>query len=135
MRAGFPRALREQLAPLEAQCPVGVLASLGRVFLEESPHCRLPEQRADAFQGAGGSASRATVHIAGLYALLAHRLQDLAVTDGRAADPGHAAAVVPHWRAGALVIRDVGSWRVEVLGQVAAKQACFLSRFSNRVAG
>jgi hypothetical protein len=62
------------------------------------------------------------------------RLHDLVVTDGRAADQGHAAAIVPHLRAGDLVIRDLGYFSLEVLSQIAAKQAWFLSRLSNTVA-
>jgi hypothetical protein len=134
MQEVFQLALREQLEPLYAQLPAGVLASFGRVFLEDSTQCRLHEKLADAFKGSGGSASRSTVKIDVIYELLAHRLQDIAVTDGRAADQGHAAAVVPHLRAGDLVIRDLGYWSVEVLGQIAAKQAWFLSRLSNSVA-
>ena len=56
------------------------------------------------------------------------------MTDGRAADQGHAAAIVPHLRAGDLVIRDLGYFSLEALRQIATKQAWFLSRLSNTVA-
>ena len=106
MQEVFQLALRAQLEPLYAQLPVGLLAPFGRVFLEDSTQCRLHEKLADAFQGSGGSASSSTVKIDVIYELLSHRLQDMAVTDGRAADQGRAAAIVPHLRAGDLVIRD-----------------------------
>ena len=134
MQEVFQLALREQLAPLYAQLPAEVLASFGRVFLEDSTQCRLHEKLADAFKGSGGSASRSTVKIDVIYELLTHRLQDIAVTDGRAADQGRAAAVIPHLCAGDRVIRDLGYWSVDALGQIAAKQAWFLSRLSNSVA-
>ena len=102
--------------------------------LEERTPCRLHHKLADAFQGSGGSASSATVKIDVIYELLHHRLHDLVVTDGRAADQGHAAAIVPHLRAGDLVIRDLGYFSLEALSQIATQQAWFLSRLSNTVA-
>jgi hypothetical protein len=134
MQEVFQLALRAQRDPLYAPLTPGLLAPFGRVFLEDSTQCRLHHQLADAFQGAGGSASRSTVKIDVIYALLHHRLHDLVVTDGRAADQGHGAAMVPPLRAGDLVIRDLGSFSLEALGPIATQQAWFLSRFSNTVA-
>jgi hypothetical protein len=130
----FQLALRAQLEPLYAHCSAGLLAPFGRVFLEDSTQCRLHEKLADAFKGSGGSASSATVKIDVIYELLHHRLHEVVVTDGRAADQGHAAAIVPHLRAGDLVIRDLGYFSLEALSQIATRQAGFLSRLSNTVA-
>jgi len=134
MHEVFQLALPAQLEPLYAQLTPGLLAPFGRVFLEDSTQCRLHHKLADAFKGSGGSASSSTVKIDVIYELLHHRLHDLVVTDGRAADQGHAAAIVPHLRAGDLVIRDLGYFSLEALSQIAAKQAWFLSRLSNTVA-
>jgi hypothetical protein len=128
MQEVFQLARRAQLAPLYAQLTPGFLTSCGRVCLEESPQGRLPHTLADAFQGSGGRASSSTVNIDVMYALLHHRRPDLVVTEGRAADQGHAAAIVPPLRAGALVIRDLGDVRLEALGQIAPQQAWFRSR-------
>jgi hypothetical protein len=130
MREVLQLALRAQLAPLYGQLPAGLLAPFGRVFLEDSTQCRLHEKLADAFKGSGGSASSASVKIDVIYELHHHRLHDLAVTEGRAADQGRATAIVPHLRAGDLVIRDLGYFSLEALRQMAAKQAWFLSRLS-----
>jgi hypothetical protein len=127
-------ALHEQLTPLYAQLPAALLASFGRVFLEDSTQCCLHEKLAEAFKGSGGSASRATVKIDVIYELLSHHLHALTVTDGRAADQGHALAIVPHVQAGDLVIRDLGYFCLEPLQQIAAKEAWFLSRLSSSVA-
>jgi hypothetical protein len=131
---GFQLALRAPLAPLYAQLTPGVLAPFSRVFLEERTQCRLHHTLADALKGSGGSARSSPVKLDVIDALLHHRLHALVVTDGRAAEQGHAAAMVPHLRAGALVIRDLGSFSLEALRQIAAKQAWFLSRVSNTVA-
>ena len=134
MQEVFQLALRMQLEPFYTQLTPQVLAPFGRVFLEDSTQCRLHHKLADAFKGSGGSASSSTVKIDVIYELLHHRLHDLSVTDGRAADQGHAAAIVPHLQAGDLVIRDLGYFSVAVLEQIVTKQAWFLSRLSNTVA-
>src|SRR2546426_4319943 len=126
--------LRAQLAPAYAQFPTGLLASFSRVFLEDSTQCRLHEKLADTFKGSGGSASTSTVKIDVIYELRHHQLQELIVTDGKAADQGHAAAILPHLRAGDLVIRDLGYFSLDALCQIVTKQAWFLSRLSNSVA-
>jgi hypothetical protein len=127
-------ALRDQLTPLYAQLPATTLRSFGRVFLADSTQCCLHEHLAEAFKGSGGNASRATVKIDVIYELLAHHLHTLTVTDGRAADQGLAAIILPSLRAGDLVIRDLGYFSVAVLQQIAAKEAWFLSRLSPKVA-
>jgi hypothetical protein len=74
------------------------------------------------------------VKIDGIYEVLRHQLYDLTVTDGRAADQGHAATIVAFLRAGDLVIRDFGYLSVDVLRQIAAKEAWCLSRLRSTVA-
>ena len=99
-------ALRAPLTPLSAPWPAAVLASCGRVCLEESTHCCRHETLAEAFKGSGGSASRSTVTSDVIDALLAHQLQARTVTHGRAAAQGLATAIRSSRRAGDLVIRD-----------------------------
>jgi hypothetical protein len=127
-------ALREQLPPLYAQLPAAALTAFGRVFLEDSTQCCLHERLAEAFKGSGGNASRSTVKIDVIYELLAHQIHALTVTDGRAADQGLATTIMASLRAGDLVIRDLGYFSVDVLRQIAAKDAWFLSRLSSKVA-
>lgn len=134
MQEVFQLALREQLEPAYAPLAAGLLAPFGRVFLEDRTQCRLHDKLADAFKGSGGSASSSTVTIDVIYALRHHRLQELVVTDGRAADQGRATAIVPHLRTGDLVIRDLGYFSLEALHQIATKQAYFLSRLSHSAA-
>ena len=127
-------ALRLHLAPFSTQLTPHGRAPFGRVFLADSTPCRRHHTLADAFTGSGGSARSSAVKIAGMYALLHHRLHALSVTDGRAADQGHAAAMVPHLQAGALVIRALGYFSVAVLEPLVTQQAWFHSRFSTTVA-
>jgi hypothetical protein len=130
----FQLALREQLTPLYAQVPAALLASFGRVFLEDSTQCCLHEKLAAAFKGSGGNASRSTVKIDVIYELLHHQLHTLTVTDGRAADQGLATTIIASLQAGDLVIRDLGYFSLETLHQIATKDAWFLSRLSSKVA-
>jgi hypothetical protein len=134
MQEGVPLALRAQLLPLYTPLSAALLASFGRVFLEDSTQWCLHTQLAEALKGAGGSASRSAVKIDVIYALRHHQLHDLTVTEGRAADQGHAATIVAFLRAGELVIRDVGYFSVDALQQIATKEAWFLRRLSPSVA-
>jgi hypothetical protein len=104
------------------------------VVLEDSTQCCLHEKLADALKGSGGNASHASVKSDVLDELLAHQLHALTVTDGRAAAHGQATAIVSHGRAGALVSRDLGDFRLEALDQIASQEAWFLSRFYAKVA-
>ncbi len=123
-----------KLEPFYAQLPATLLASCGRVCLEESTQCCLHEKLADALKGSGGSASRSTVKSDVIYEWLHPHLHALSVTEGRAAEQGHAAAIVPPLRAGALLIRALGYCSLEVLLQLATTQAWCLSRLRHRVA-
>jgi hypothetical protein len=60
-------ALRENLAAVGAQLPAALLAPFGRVLLEERTQGRLQAKLAEAFKGAGGSASTSTVKIDLIY--------------------------------------------------------------------
>jgi hypothetical protein len=109
--------LRAQLDPAYAQFTAGLLAPFSRVFLEDSTQCCLHEQLADTLKGSGGSVSTSTVKIAVIYELRYPRLQELVVPAGRAADQGHAATMLPHLRAGDLVIRYLGYFSLYALFQ------------------
>jgi hypothetical protein len=129
----FQLALRQQLEPICERLPVGALAPFGRVLLEDSTPCRLHEKLAEAFKGSGGSASRSAVNIDLIYEVLHHNLLEVHLSDGKAADQGRALAIVPHLRAGDLVIRDLGYLSLESLRQIEAHQAWYLSRLSKGV--
>jgi hypothetical protein len=126
-------ALRQQLEPLCDRLPLGALAAFGRVLLEDSTPCRLHEKLADTFQGSGGSASPSAVKIDLIYDVLHHSLLERHLCEGTAADQGRALAIIPHLRAGDLVLRDLGYWTLESLRQIEAQEAWYLSRFSKGV--
>ena len=129
----FQLALRQQLEPLCERLPVGALAAFGRVLLEDSTQCRLHEKLAETFKGSGGSASPSAVKIDLIYEVLHHSLLELHLSDGTAADQGRALAIIPHLRAGDLVLRDLGYLTLESLRQIEAQEAWYLSRLSKGV--
>jgi hypothetical protein len=129
----FQLALRQQLEPLCERLPLGALAPFGRVLLEDSTQCRLHEQLAETFKGSGGSASPSAVKIDLIYEVLHHSLLELHLSDGTAADQGRALAIIPHLRAGDLVLRDLGYLTLESLRQIEAQEAWYLSRLSKGV--
>jgi hypothetical protein len=93
------------------------------VLLEDSTQCRLHEQLADTFKGSGGSASPSAVKIDLIYDVLHHSLLEMHLCDGTAADQGRALAIIPHLRAGDLVLRDLGYLTLESLRQIEAQEA------------
>ena len=126
-------ALRENLEPVRAQLPAALLAPFGRVFLEDSTQCCLHEKLAEDFKGSGGSGSTAAVKIDLIYDYTHAVIHELHLTNGTTADQSRAAAIVPHLRAGDLVLRDLGYFCLAVLRQIATQQAYFLSRLSKGV--
>ena len=130
----FALALRQQLEPLCARLPLGVLAPFGRVLLEDSTQCRLHEKLAEAFKGSGGSASTSALKLDVIYDVLHHTLVEMHLSDGKAADQGRALAIVPHLRPDDLVLRDLGYLSLESLRQIASHGAWYLSRLSKGVA-
>jgi hypothetical protein len=126
-------ALRQQLEPICDRLPPGALAPFGRVLLEDSTQCSLHEKLADAFKGSGGSASTSAVKIDLIYDVLHHSLLEMHLSHGTAADQGRALAIVPHLRAGDLVLRDLGYLSLKSLRQIEACEAWYLSRLSKGV--
>ena len=126
-------ALRENLEPVRAQLPAALLAPFGRVFLEDSTQCCLHEKLAEDFKGSGGSGSTSAVKIDLIYDYTHTVIHELHLTDGTSADQARAAAIVPHLRAGDLVLRDLGYFCLAALRQIAMQQAYFLSRLCKGV--
>ena len=126
-------ALRENLAPVREQIPATLLAPFGRVFLEDSTQCHLHARLAEHCKGSGGSASTSMVKIDLIYEYTHAVIQELHITDGTAADQSRAPAMLPHLRAGDLVLRDLGYFCLAVLRQIADRQAYFLSRLCKGV--
>jgi hypothetical protein len=58
-----------------------------------------------------------------IYEVLHHSLLELHLSDGTAADQGRALAIIPHLRAGDLVLRDLGYLTLESLRQIEAQEA------------
>jgi hypothetical protein len=129
----LPRALRENLEPGRAQLPAALLAPFGRVFLEESTQCCLHEKLAEDLKGSGGSGSTSAVKIDLIYDYTHAVIHELHLTDGTSADQARAAAIVPHLRAGDLVLRDLGYFCLAALRQIATQQAYCLSRLCKGV--
>lgn len=129
----FELALRQQLDPICKRLPPGVLTPFARVLLEDSTQCSLHEKLAEEFKGSGGSASTSALKLDVIYEVIHHSLLEVHLSDGKAADQGQALAIVPHLRAGDLVLRDLGYLSLESLRQIESHGACYLSRLKKGV--
>lgn len=126
-------ALREHREPVRAQLPAALLAPFGRVFLEESTPGCLHEQLAEDLKGSGGSGSTSAVTIDLIEDYTHAVIHALHLTDGTSAEQARAAALVPPLRAGDLGRRDLGSWCLAALRQIALQQAYGWSRLCKGV--
>ena len=129
----FALALRQQLEPVCERLPLGVLAPFARVLLEDSTQCRLHAKLAEDFKGSGGSASTSAFKLDVIYDVIHHRLVEVHLSDGTAADQGRALAIMAHLRPDDLVLRDLGYLSLESLRPIETHGAWYLSRLSKGV--
>jgi len=109
---------------------VALLQRFPAVFLLDSTTITLPDPLAEVWVGCGGHwarTSRAALKATVRLDLVTGRLEGPLLSAGRAPDQTSPAQ---HWPlpAGALRIGDLGFWRLDVLAEIRAQQAHFLSR-------
>jgi hypothetical protein len=126
-------ALQESLSLAGEEVTPSLLASFNRVLLEDSTQISLHEKLADAFKGAGGSASKAGLKIDLVYDFTGHVIQQLSITAASVPDQAKADGIVELLQEGDLVIRDLGYFCLKIFPAIAAKGAFYLSRLLSQV--
>jgi hypothetical protein len=109
---------------------VGPLARFPAVVLMDSTTVALPDGLASVWAGCGGrveQGGRAALKLTVRLDLCGGRLDGPLLSDGRAQDKATPLQQAPLPR-GALRIADLGFWSLDVLGEIAAQEAYFLSR-------
>jgi hypothetical protein len=122
-------ALLGTLATAPTPVPVG-LQGFGRVLVQDSTTLQLSEKLARFFPGASNQkgAQGGLLKIQACYDLLAQRFVHFSLSSYRRNDQAASPDVLPLVRAGDLILRDLGYFVLEVLEQIAAAHAYFLSR-------
>jgi hypothetical protein len=106
------------------------LRHFGRVLLQDSTALKLSEKLARFFPGPSNQrgAQGAMLKIQSCYDLLAQNFVQFSLSSYRRNDQAASPDVLPLLRAKDLIIRDLGYFVLEVLEQIAAAKAYFLSR-------
>jgi len=106
------------------------LRHFGRVLLQDSTALKLSEKLARFFPGPSNQrgAQGAMLKIQTCYDLLAQSFVQFSLSSYRRNDQAASPDVLPLLQAGELIIRDLGYFVLEVLEQITAANAYFLSR-------
>lgn len=109
-------------------CEDGLFAAFGRVHIVESPGVGLPESRAAAFPGAGGSGSKAGAKIQLGWEYKSQTFAHFALSPWHVPDTKSVETVVELAQPHSLFRFDLGDFKLAAGAAIAAAQAYSLSR-------
>ena len=92
----FEISLESNLEPLRNDISSDLLASFGRVFLEDSTGISLNEKLADEFCGSGGSASKSALKIGLIYEMKQNKIYNIKVSSGTVPDQTRSELILKH---------------------------------------
>lgn len=107
-----------------------VFKNFGRVLIQDSTHCKLPDKLEKHFPGASTNQGerRATLKIQAIFNLLSQRFISFSLSGFTRNDQAASSDVLEVLQPGDLVIRDLGYYVVGCLEKIHRAGACFLSR-------
>lgn len=105
--------------------PMNLLAQFEEVYVEDSTNLELPHCLHTLYKGSGGGASTAGLKIDATYGLRWGNL-DLMFHHGAGSDTWQG---IPMMKKGALLLRDLGYFRIHDFISIAENDAYFLSRY------
>lgn len=108
--------------------PIGLLQQFTRIWLVDSTFEQLPESLKEAYPGAGGKSSPASLKVQLVFEFLYGNLTQLTLEAGRAADQAFT-RYLGLIQAGSLVMMDLGYFRLASLLTLAEKGAYFILRY------
>ena len=113
-------------------CEEGIFAPFPRVHIADSTGFGLPESLAKEFPGAGGSGSKAGAKIQLVWEYKSHTFDHFALLPWNIPDSKYVDTVVELARAGALLLFDLGYFKLTAFATIVAAQAYFLSRLNHQ---
>lgn len=106
------------------------LSQFSSVKIKDSTRFQIPANLKEDYPGSGGSASGAGVHIQFEFDLLCSKISDLRVTDALRQDQTDAKQTVEQIEKNSLLLRDLGYFSIEVLKEIEAREAYYISRIN-----
>jgi hypothetical protein len=113
-------------------CEEGIFAPFPRVHIADSTGFGLPESLAKEFPGAGGSGSKAGAKLQLVWEYKSHTFDHFALIPWNIPDSKYVDTVVALARAGALLLFDLGYFKLAAVAMIVAAQAYFLSRLNHQ---
>ena len=115
-------------------CDTDLFASFTAVHMADSTGFALPPALKELFPGSGGGASTAGAKLQVVWEYLSHSFAHLALVPGTTPDNKYIDMVVKLAQRGALVLFDLGYFKLKALAQLAAAEAYFLTRLNHQTA-
>jgi hypothetical protein len=113
-------------------CEEGIFAPFSRVHIADSTGFGLPASLQKEFPGAGGSGSQAGAKIHLVWEYKSHTFEHCALRPWNVPDSKYVDTVVELARAYALLLFDLGYFKLTAFATIAAAQAYFLSRLNHQ---
>ena len=133
LRALLQRAFA-QLQTGGTGCDTEIFASFTAVHSADRTGFELPSSLKELFPGSGGGASAAGAKIQLVWEYLSHSFTPLALVAGTLPDNKYIDTVVRLAQRGALLLCDLGYFKVQALAQIAEAEAYFLTRLTHQTA-
>ena len=108
--------------------PMDILKQFTKLFLVDSTFKQLPKSMAEEFPGSGGKASKASLKVQLVFEFLCGHMAQLVIEAGKTADQAFT-KYLGLVEAGALVIMDLGYFRLASLQDITQKSAYFIMRY------
>jgi hypothetical protein len=133
LRALLQRAFT-QLHTGTIVCDPELFASFTAVHIADSTGFELPAALKERFPGSGGGASTAGAKIQLVWEYLSHSFAHLALVAGTLPDNKYIDTVIKLAQPGALLLFDLGYFKVSALALIAQAEAYFLTRLNHQTA-
>jgi hypothetical protein len=131
LRAMLQRAFAH-LHTANTWCNDGLFTTFTAVHIADSTGFALPATLKDCFPGTGGGASVAGAKMQLVWEYLSHSFAHLALVAGTTPDNKYIDTVVHLAQRGALLLFDLGYFKMKALAQIAEAEAYFLTRHQHQ---
>lgn len=141
MRAIFEKTLQNVREKLEKQHAslTGVLEHFNNVFIQDSTVFEINKKLSRFFPGTkrggkkGGSSCRSQMKIDLIHNFATGQIADAQIYEGKLPDQALSGKIMSMLKAGDLVLRDLGYFKIEALKTIKTVGAYFLTRFPSHV--
>jgi hypothetical protein len=141
MKTIFEKILQSAREKFEKQDPSleGLLKSFNNIFIQDSTIFEINKKLSRYFPGTkrggkkGGNSCKAQVKIDLIQNFATGKIEDVQIYEGKRPDQSLSDKIIRKLKAGDLVLRDLGYFKIEVFKTIMSVGAFFISRFPSHV--